>query len=167
MDRTSIMSKNVKAIIFDWGRTCWNSEEKRLADGVEDVLIFLKNKNLPLALVSLVNVENTEPLEERTERIEKSSIRKYFNVFEIGSGNNKDHILEKAAGKLGVPSNEILVIDDRVIRGIAWINRNGGTSIWYRSDKFSNELPKNEEQKPNFTVNSMGELFELLKTIDL
>lgn len=155
----------IKAIIFDWGRTCWNSEEKRLADNVEDVLVFLKSKNLPLALVSLVNKENTEPLEKRRQRIETSLIRKYFDVFIIGEGYNKDRFLEDALQKLKISPADILVVDDRVIRGIAWINRKGGTSIWFKNGKFANELPKNDDEKPNFTVNSMKELKKLLEKL--
>lgn len=155
----------IKAIIFDWGRTCWNSEEKRLADNVEDVLVFLKSKNLPLALVSLVNKENTEPLEKRRQRIETSLIRKYFDVFIIGEGYNKDRFLEDALQKLKISPADILVVDDRVIRGIAWINRKDGTSIWFKNGKFANELPKNDDEKPNFTVNSMKELKKLLEKL--
>ncbi len=155
----------IKAVIFDWGKTCWDADKKQLAENVEDVLIFLKSKNLPLALVSLVNKENSEPIEERRERIEKGPIRKYFDMFVIGEGYNKDPLLEDALGQLKIPPAEILVVDDRVIRGIAWINRHGGTSIWYRSGKFSNELPQNDEQKPNFTVSSMKELLVLLKSL--
>lgn len=159
------MVKKIKAIIFDWGRTCWDSEKRQLADGVEDVLKFLESKNLPLALVSLVNKENSEPIEERRERIEKSSIRKYFDVFVIGEGYDKDPLLEDALLQLKIPPAEILVVDDRVIRGIAWINRNGGMSVWFKSGKFANELSKNDEQKPNFTVSSMEELQKLLEEL--
>lgn len=156
--------KKIKAVIFDWGKTCWSAEKKCLADDVEDVLTFLRGKKMPLALVSLV-IESTEPMEERRQRIEQSPIRKYFDVFVIGEGDSKDPLLENALRQLKVPADEILAIDDRVIRGVAWINRHGGTSVWYRSGKFANDLPKNDEEKPNFTVSSMKELKKLLEKL--
>src|SRR3989344_6020051 len=139
------MDRKIKAVIFDWGRTCWNAENKELNEGIEEVLMFIKDKKIPMALTSLVNKKfASEPLEERRERIEKSSIRKCFDVFEIDKGYDKDPILDRATGQLGVAVGDILVVDDRVIRGISWINRRGGVSIWFKNGKFASEEPSDD-----------------------
>jgi FMN phosphatase YigB (HAD superfamily) len=147
----------IKAIIFDWGRTLFDSEAKELYPESEGVMEFCSSQGLRLACASLVSVQANATLDERKNQIENSVLRKFFE-FVLVTDINKDIILAEIAGKLNLPREEILIVDDRTLRGIKYGNHNGHPTVWFQNGKFANELPNEETGTPAYTIHNLNEL---------
>ena len=77
------MKPSFKAIIFDWGRTLYDSETKKEFLEAEDILALCKERGYRLALVSLVTIHANATLDERKNQIANSPLRKYFEIVAI------------------------------------------------------------------------------------
>lgn len=152
---------NVKAIIFDWGRTLFDSDAKKEFPEAEQVLLGCKEKNLRLALVSLVSNNSNANLEERTAQIEDSHLRQFFETALVIEGD-KDKILEQTVAGLGLPREEILIVDDRTIRGIKYGSKHGHPTVWLQKGRFAQELPDEDTGTPTYTINSLSELLNII-----
>ena len=148
---------SIKAVIFDWGRTLYDSDAKTEYPESGLVLEQLKARGYRLALVSLVSPLANATLEERERQIEKSPLRKYFEIARV-TDEDKDQLFDEVVEKLNFPRSEILIVDDRVVRGIRYGNKNGHPTIWVQKGKFANELPNADTGKPTHVVNSLREI---------
>ncbi len=146
-----------KAIFFDWGRTLYDPETEELFDGVPNLLEELSKKYL-LVVISLAA---NEPVEARRARVENSGVMRKFKLISIGA-EDKDEMYEKALSDLGITARDVVVVDDRVVRGIAWGNQHGAQTIWVKKGKFSGEVPTQETGEPNFIVTDIKNIKELL-----
>lgn len=152
---------HIKAIIFDWGRTLFDSEAKKEFPESEEILRYCKAKGYKLATASLVTEYANASLEERKNQIEKSSLRKFFDIVLV-TDTNKDELFQKIVSSFQVPASQIAVIDDRVIRGIRWGNQNDCTTIWLQKGRFSAEMPNEDTGQPNFVIRELKELLQIL-----
>lgn len=130
---------NIKAIIFDWGRTLYDVDNKKEISGSEDVLSYCKQKGYKICVASLVRANTT--IEERENQIKTLPLGKYFDMFEVSDEKEKDNILEKLIKKLNLRREEILLVDDRVVKSIKYGNKNGCPTVWLKNGLFANELP--------------------------
>ena len=71
---------------------------------------------------------------------------------------DKDALYEGLVAKRGLNLVETAVVDDRVIRGIAWGNRNGATTVWFQNGKFGEELPNTETGDPTHLITEFIQL---------
>ncbi len=154
----------IKAIIFDWGRTLFDSELKKEFPESEEIVSFCAGKGLKLAVASLVSEHSIVGLEGRIRQIENSPLRKYFYCALV-TDKDKDKILDELVFKLQIPRQQVLIVDDRVIRGIRYGNKNGHPTVWLQRGKFENELPNEETGLPTFTIKTLPELKEILVQI--
>lgn len=122
----------------------------------EGVLRLVKKLSSYYNLV-LVSLARSESLEERRRKIEESGIAGYFKLVLVGD-EDKTKCYEKVLTDLKVLPEEVVVVDDRIVRGIAWGNRRGAITVWFRNGKFANELPTKETGTPNFTINNITEV---------
>lgn len=152
---------DIKAIIFDWGRTLFDSETKKEFSGAEKVLSFCRDQGYKLAVASLVSIHANATLEERQNQIESSYLRSFFDMIAV-TDEDKDRILDSIVEKLALPRENILIVDDRVIRGIKYGNSHGHPTVWVKNGKFSNELPNEETGQPSFVITSIDQLIGLL-----
>jgi FMN phosphatase YigB (HAD superfamily) len=154
----------IKAIIFDWARTLYDVENnKEFGDAIK-VLEYCKNKNYRLALVSLVAGEESvkgTTLEIRNQQINNSPLKIYFEKI-LTTGDNKNLALEKIVKYFGFLNQEVLIVDDRTIRGIKYGNQNGHPTVWLQKGKFANELPNSETGIPTYTIKSLLELKNII-----
>lgn len=146
----------IKAIIFDWGRTLHDPERDVLFEGAQEILGRLAGK-YHLSLVSLAK-SNTP--EDRRKQIDDSGIAHHFQEILVG-GEDKDSMYDHLVTKLGFMPSEIAMVDDRVVRGIAWGNRTGATTIWMRRGKFADELPTPETKEPTKTITDLMDLAQI------
>lgn len=152
----------IKAIIFDWGRTLFDSEAKELYPESESVLEFCHSRGLRLACASLVSGQANATLDERKNQIENSVLRKFFEFVYV-TDINKDIILAEIVAKLNLPREEILIVDDRTLRGIKYGNHNGHPTVWFQNGRFANELPNDETGTPTYTIQNLNELKDIIK----
>ncbi len=146
-----------KLIIFDWGRTLYDPETKDVFLGVPEMLRTLSNQ-YKLAIVCLA----TDGDFDRRKKIMKDSgVEELFSLILMAEGN-KDLLYEKALSELGFVPKDVIIVDDRTLRGIRWGNANGATTVWVCKGKFSNELPNEETGEPDYTVTEVTELLGIL-----
>ena len=151
----------MKAIIFDWGRVLFDSEIKKEFPEAKRVLELCKARGYRLATVSLVSVHANSTLEERIRIIETSPLRHFFEMTAV-TDTDKDAILDEAVLKLNLPREEILIVDDRMFRGIKYGNLRGHPTVWLKKGKFADELPNNETKLPTHVIASLEELADII-----
>ena len=151
----------IKAVIFDWGRTLYDSIKKKEFSEAYDVLEHCRKRGYRLAVVSLVTGHANSTLEERKNAIEQSPLRKYFEIALV-TDKDKDDKFDEVVAYFNLPRTSICIIDDRVIRGIRYGNFYGHPTIWFQNGKFANELPDKTTGIPTYTITSLGELLKIL-----
>ena len=132
-------------------------ETNTLFAGMPALILELSDK-YKLALVSLAKSDSPE---NREKKIKASGIAEYFKIILVG-GDNKDEMYERALKELDMTPDEVAIVDDRMIRGIAWGNRRGCQTIWFKQGKFADELPNEQTGQPTFTVTTVAELKDKL-----
>lgn len=147
----------IKAVIVDWGRTLYDSENKIELPEAEGVLKFCRARGLRLATVSLVSAVSNATLEERQNQVENSPLRLYFEMALVADGD-KDALFDQVVLYFGLPREEILIVDDRVIRGIRYGNAHGHPTVWIKKGKFAGELPDEQTGMPTYTITGLVEL---------
>lgn len=148
---------NIKAVIFDWGRTLWDHETEDLMEGAREVLDYCAKEYI----LGLVSLTTRESVEERKQKIRHLDLQKYFFSMELVS-DNKDAAYGRAVNRLGGPYHKIAIIDDRTARGIKWGNEHGCVTIWLSKGKFAHELPSEETGQPTYTIHELKELLKFL-----
>jgi len=150
----------IKAIIFDWGRTLFDVDIKKEMPDAEDILMYCKEKGCKIAIASLIRADTT--LEERENQIKALPLGKYINMFEVSDEKEKDKILEKLIKKLNFQKEEILFVDDRVVKSIKYGNKNGYPTAWLQKGTFANQLPNEDTGMPTYTIKSLEELKNMI-----
>lgn len=147
-----------KAIIFDWGRTLFDNDLKRVVEAAEEILRFCKEHGCRLALVSKVN--SSDAVEQRTALIEGSPLSQYLEMFFV-TDQDKDSFYDKVVSRWNLPSPEIMIVDDRTIRGIKYGNARGHQTVWLQKGKYAGELPDEETGQPTYIINELRELKDI------
>ncbi|MCK5039474.1 MAG: HAD hydrolase-like protein [Candidatus Aenigmarchaeota archaeon] len=145
-----------KGIIFDFNRTLYNPETNNLTPGVIDLLASLKNSGYRLCLISKATTEN------RREEISDLGLDPYFVYIQVNEGNKNASHFRNCMDILECNPEDILVIGDRIKGEIYLANQLGMKTIWYKSGKFSTELPSNEKEKPNHTITILSDVLKYL-----
>ncbi len=143
------------AVIFDFNRTIYNSEEERLMDGAEDILRSLQLvPDLTLFLIA-------KGKEKRKAKIKSLNIEKYFK--EVIVEPEKTVELFKHCQGQCVPETKFFVIGDRIKREIRNGNECGMTTIWFRNSKFKDEIPEEEIEQPDHTITDLIDVMPILR----
>src|SRR3989344_725170 len=153
---------DIKAIIFDWGRTLYDVDNKQEISDSEDVLLYCKQKGYKMCVASLARPFTGDNVEERRKQIENSSLYKYLDMLEVSDVKEKDEMLDNLVTKLNILKTEILFVDDRVVKSIKYGNKNGHPTVWLKSGPFANELHNSETGIPTFIIETLSELKNLI-----
>ena len=152
----TMKTEMIRAIIFDWGRTLYDSESQALFPQTKNVLQILSRQYV-LAIVSLASDGN---IERRQQTLQTYDIKKYFTSIHFAQ-NGKDRLYTIALSTLALPPQEVAIVDDRVIRGIRWGNIHGAMTIWVKQGKFMHEEPNDETGMPTYTIRNLEEICSL------
>ncbi|MFA6274290.1 MAG: HAD hydrolase-like protein [Candidatus Paceibacterota bacterium] len=147
----------IKGIIFDFGRVLFDSETKKEFSESEEIVSYCKEKGYKLALVSLVSPLANATLSERKNQIESSNVYKYLEFVEV-TDQDKDKSFDEVVQKMNLPRDQILIVDDRTVRGIKYGNKNGHPTVWLQKGTFANELPNLETGAPTYIIKLLQEL---------
>ena len=112
-----------------------------------------------MALVSKVSGNHT--VEGRTQLIENSPLRQYLDLFFV-TAEYKDKFLDEIVRNWDLPRSEIMIVDDRTVRGIKYGNEHGHPTVWLEKGKYAQELPNAETGQPTHRIRELRELFEIL-----
>lgn len=107
----------MKTIIFDFGRTLYDREVDRIFPEAFEVLEKLAAQ-YKMAIVSL---DKRGDNRKRLEVLKTNKIDHYFNPIVIVQ-RDKDSAYENVLRELKLSPEEIIVVDDRMQRGIKWGN---------------------------------------------
>ena len=151
----------IKAVIFDWGRTLYDSECKQEFPAAKEILVFCQARGLRLALVSLVSAVANATLKERRNQIERSPLRPCFEIALV-TDNDKDALYDQVVKHFALPREEVLIVDDRVIRGIRYGNAHGHPTVWIKKGKFAGELPNAATGMPTHMITELIQLKDIL-----
>lgn len=146
----------MKTVIFDWKRTLYSPEEKGLIDGAIDILSFLKQKGIYLAVVGNGNTD-------MYEEVERLGVKDYFNHVAFREGTKDAELFEEVVDK--EDADQTVFIGDRVRSELEVGNILGYRTIWVKQGKFAIETPENKDQEPSYTVSSLQEAQALVATL--
>lgn len=148
----------IKAIVFDFGRTLYDRDNDRFFPEAFEVLESFSSK-YKMAIVSMAPGGD---IEERRQVLKDNNMEKYFDSITFVK-EDKDSAYEKALIELNVEPKDIVIIDDRVKRGISWGNKRGVATIWFRNGRFRDELPDESTGEPTYTITNLSELLKILE----
>lgn len=151
----------IKLVIFDFGRTLFDSGAKQIFPESENVLTYCKDKGYRIACVSLVSALANATLQERKDQIQNSGLAYLFEKIVVTDGD-KDKSFEETIKYFGIDNSEVCIVDDRTIRGIRFGNKNGCQTVWFQNGKFADELPNEDTGKPTYIIHSLNELKGIL-----
>ncbi len=110
----------------------------------------------------MVAVSPADEEEARIEALREQGILDHFEeIVFTASGDAKAKEYEALLRKLDLKANEVVVVDDYIIRGIVWGNAAGATTVWFQNGKFADLVPNDETGDPDFTIHSLSELLKL------
>lgn len=144
----------------------WNTllDNMKLRSGSIEVLKFCKNNNIKTAIVS----DLTTNIQLR--KLEKLGISKYIDVLVTSeeAGSEKPHAIMflLTLNKLGVSPDEALMVGDNIVADIEGANFVGLITVLLKKGKLA-RIPKEDYQKPNFTINNINELIKAIDNINL
>ena len=148
-------------IIFDWGRTLYDPDAGALFADAAPVVTTLA-ATYRLAIVSLVSGDYQTRVADRYAVLRAEGIERHFAAILFGRAD-KDRLYRQALVALGLSPARVAVVDDRLARGIAWGNRHGAVTIWFRNGKFRDELPDAATGAPTDTIGSLREVCTVLR----
>ncbi len=152
----------IKTIIFDWGRTLFDVDNKKEISDSEEVLLYCKEKGYKMCVVSLARPLTGDSVESRRKQIEDSTLFQYLDIVEVTDVKEKDEILDQLVKTFDSPKEEILFVDDRTVKSIRYGNKNGHPTVWLQRGPFAEELPNEETGEPTFTINTLAELKNII-----
>jgi FMN phosphatase YigB (HAD superfamily) len=146
----------IKAVIFDFGYTIYDPDEKRLLDHAQDTFMSLQGMGLKLALVS-----RTQFPKKRIQQIKDLGLNKYFDYIDaIEKGGTKEFM--PIINKFGFNPDEFLVIGDRPSSEIKEGNILGMATCRINYGPNSFEKPQSKEEMPKTTIKFLKEVLELV-----
>ncbi len=111
-----------------------------------------------LALVSLVGGDDDPGRRAAREALLRDrDLARHFAAIHFGA-TDKDSLYRRARADLDLAATRVAIVDDRVCRGIAWGNRHGATTIWFRNGRFRDALPDAATDRPTDTITALAAL---------
>lgn len=136
-------------IIFDFNRTLFDPESKKLFPGVIDMLTKLKNDN---RLILITRKEG-----QREDLIEKLGLKELFERIVL-----TDKKTVEAFTSLIAKNDRTIVVGDRLVDEITIGNQLGCTTIHLKQGKFADDQ---SPVKPHFTIQAITELLPIIKNL--
>lgn len=139
-------------VIFDFNRTIYDPKNKKIIDGVYEVLKELQLQNIDLVLIS-------KKEGDRMKIVKDNGLEKYFR--EILFVQNKSpelfsHIIEK------YHAEKVYVIGDYIPAEIRCGNIVGAETIWYCDGRFRSYVPQNIDEKPDHIINKIVDCISII-----
>lgn len=146
----------INCIIFDWKRTLYDPDKKKLVDRSRELLEFIKSKSIPMVLIG----KGGDDMRYEVKRLD---VGKYFKEMFFAEGEKNPKIFSIHISKDDPKST--IVIGDRVRSELEVGNKLGATTIWVKQGKFAYEEPENTFQNPAYKVFSLEECLNLLSSL--
>lgn len=150
------MELKIGSVIFDWKRTLYDPDLKMLIESSESIIKYFFDLNINLFLIGKGG-------REMEMEVENLGVSKYFSgILFVNESKKKEDFLSMIND---VNRDQILVVGDRLKSEIQIGNSIGAITVWIRKGKFSKETPEITGIIPNYTVESLKDLFIKIQTI--
>jgi len=138
-------------------KTYWNSEFNQLAAYPEalELLDSIKSN-----FKSVLITQGT--FMQQNKKIDSLGIRDYFDHIIIPKIGEKKDSFEEVLNSLEINPQEIIVVGDRIDNEIKIGNELGMKSVRLLRGKYRFLEPRTENEKPDFEIKNLRELFDLL-----
>ena len=143
------------SVIFDWKRTLYDPESRRLMTSVTSMLEFLK---LGKVKIYLIGKGGDDMLGE----VKRIGIKDFFEDTIFVNESKEEFNFEKFIDK--VNSKNTLVVGDRLNSELAIGNRLGTTTVFIQQGKFADEKAYDPKNIPDFVFGSIQEFYNFIKT---
>ena len=143
------------SVIFDWKRTLYDPESRRLMKSVTSLLEFLKLGKINIYLIG----KGGDGMLDEVKRI---GIKDFFEDIIFVNESKEEFNFEKYIDK--VNSKNTLVVGDRLNSELAIGNRLGTTTVFIQQGKFADEKACDPKNIPDFVFGSIQEFYNFIKT---
>ncbi|NOZ57977.1 MAG: TIGR02253 family HAD-type hydrolase [Euryarchaeota archaeon] len=103
------------------------------------------------------------------EKLINLSLHHFFDVVvtseEVGCEKPSRRIFEVAVRRLGVASEECVMVGDRIATDVVGGKRAGMRTVWVRRGKYASSEPRSEEERPDAIIREIVELPEVLEKL--
>lgn len=133
------------AIIFDWKRTLYDPESRQTVPGAIELLDFLRQHNVQMALVG-------KGSQEMHSELDRLGMRGYFFAVLYREGEKQpDWYVDSIPGF----HSGMIFVGDKPDSEIQVGNRLGGYTIRIRQGEFAHEEPTTPEEQADYTLDSL------------
>lgn len=136
-------------------------ERYRLYPESIDVLERLKEMGIILGMIT-----NGHSSMQR-KKIERFSLEPYFQTIlvesEFGAGKPDERVYKHMIGVLDLPPNKIWMVGDNLSWDVLGPQKLGITGVWHNRN--NNSLPDEVQNKPDFIIKDLREIFALIGKI--
>ncbi len=144
---------------FGLKKTPWHKEDERLYPEAAECLECL-HKHYKIGIIANQSAGSEE-------RLERFGIRKYIDIVvasaEEGVAKPDKRIFEIALERAGCKRSEAAMIGDRLDNDIVPANELGMYTIWVKQGNWIYASPKEPLEYPDWTIENLSELKELVK----
>jgi ribonucleotide monophosphatase NagD (HAD superfamily) len=143
------------AVIFDWKRTLYDPDSRELISGATELLEFLAENDVPMALIGKGG-------QEMHTELDRLSLRSYFFSVLYREGNKQpDWYVDTISGF----HSGMIFVGDKPDSEIQVGNRLGSCTIRVRQGEFADEEPMTPEEVADYTVSSLRQTQQLIAKI--
>ena len=175
LERAQVLNFRIKvmiqAVCFDLGDTLVAEESvihnsfgqaitAEVVEGVVEVLETIRKGGYKIALIA--NGDSTGA----RNVITSCGLADYFDAIviseEYGIEKPAREIFQAALDRLGVEAENAIMVGNRIDADIVGASRMGMKSVWFKWNNRYQETISNEEERPDFIIKSLSELFGIL-----
>jgi len=149
-----------KVIIWDFNRTIYNPDQKKLIPGAKELLKAFQK----LGYLNVIYSKNKANDMRISRAVHRCKILKYLKDIVVRKKKDVSD-LRLILNQYNADINQSFLISDRTRVDIEMGNSLGLKTIWIKSGKFANQLPETEKQEPTLTINSLGEIKAVLDSV--
>ncbi len=104
---------------------------------------------------------------QQNKKIDLLGIKEFFNyIFTVEPGTKKNQSFLQTMSLLNLTSNEIIVVGDRLDKEIKAGNEVGIKTIRLLKGIYSSVQPQEPSEKPDFTINNLTEIIQILDNLN-
>ena len=155
----TVKGSNISVIISGLNRAEWHSELEKPYEYSENVLSQLYGKYK-------IGVIANQPLGTQ-KRLEKYGLAKYINLVissaEEGVSKPDIRLFQKALEKADCKGENAVMVGDRVDNDVAPAKKLGMKTVCVKQGIHKLNTPKNKFEVPDYTVDTIEELLNILK----
>jgi len=145
---------NPPLVIFDFNRTLFDPDTGRLLPSAREVLETLGKNGVILGLISYGD-------DNRRQFITDLDLDKFFSTIIITNQKTAENF-QTIIDRCPQPPSKTFIVGDRVKREITIGNSLNCITIWFRQDKFANELPDAPTEQPTYTITDLPEVLAIV-----